>query len=114
MECNHHHFPFSRIIISNKNGETVFRSNQSEPKFKEDDQSLPFDKIVRPFLAYTPNGTVRSEKLFYVNYCTYEDFQWIETVINKNELNGSIVICRYGRIFRGNKVNIQLSDRSVM
>ena len=76
--------------------------------FDEDDRSLPLDKIVRPFLAYTPNGTAQSRKLFYVNYCTLEDFQFIETVIDKDELNGSVIVCRYGKIFRGNKVSIGL------
>jgi hypothetical protein len=73
--------------------------------FNEDDHSLPFNNIVRPFLAYTPNGTVQSQRLYYVNYCTLDDFRYIESIIDKNEFIGSIVICRYGKIFRGNKVN---------
>jgi hypothetical protein len=28
----------------------------------------------------------------------------METIMDRNELSGSIVICRYGKIFRGNKV----------
>lgn len=92
------------VSLVDGNNQSVFQSAGTEPIFDEDDQSLPFDKIVRPFLAYTPNGTVQSSKLFYVHYCTLEDFQFLETIIDKNELNGSIVICRYGRIFRGNKV----------
>ena len=75
--------------------------------FDEDDRSLPLDRIVRPFLAYTPNGTVQSRKLFYVNYCTLEDFHFIETVIDKEQLNGSVILCRYGKIFRGNKVSVE-------
>ena len=92
------------MLDSNSN--PIFRSNGSEMVFPEDDQSLRFDKIVRPFLAYTPNGTVQSRKLYYVNYCTMDDFRYLETVIDRNELVDSIVICRYGKIFRGNKVYI--------
>jgi N-acetylated-alpha-linked acidic dipeptidase len=47
---------------------------------------------------------VQSPRLYYVNYCTIEDFRYMETIMDRNELSGSIVICRYGKIFRGNKV----------
>jgi hypothetical protein len=76
--------------------------------FDEDDKSLPFNNIVRPFLAYTPNGTVQSQRLYYINYCTMDDFRFIESIIDIQELNGSIIICRYGKIFRGNKVYIEI------
>ena len=42
-----------------------------------------------------------------------EDFRFIETIIDKNELIGSIVICRYGKIFRGNKVKIKILRLSI-
>lgn len=87
------------------NSNPIFQSNGSEPIFNEDDSSLPFNNIVRPFLAYTPNGTVQSQKLYYMNYCTMDDFRFFESIIDRNELLGCIVICRYGKIFRGNKVN---------
>ncbi|CAF1492974.1 unnamed protein product [Adineta steineri] len=94
------------VSIFDPNNNLIFQSNGSESIFSEDDKSLPFHKIVRPFLAYTTNGTVRSQKLFYVNYCTMDDFRFLETVLNKDELNNSIIVCRYGKIFRGNKINI--------
>lgn len=99
-------FLFS-VSILDANSNSVFQSNGSEIIFAEDDQSLPFEKIVRPFLAYTPNGTAQSRKLYYVNYCRMEDFQFMESVIDRNELIDSIVICRYGKIFRGNKVCVE-------
>ncbi|CAF1243707.1 unnamed protein product [Rotaria sordida] len=92
------------ISIRDQNNNSIFQSNGNELMFNEDDKSLPFNNIVRPFLAYTPNGTVQSRKLFYINYCTTDDFQFIETIIDKNDLNGSIIICRFGKIFRGNKI----------
>ncbi|UJR30769.1 hypothetical protein I4U23_018289 [Adineta vaga] len=94
------------VSIMDSNNDIIFQSNGSEPVYDEDDKSLPFHNIVRPFLAYTPNGTVKSPRLYYINYCTLDDFKFIETVINKNDLDGSIVICRYGKIFRGNKIGI--------
>lgn len=101
-------FFFYSVSILDSTSNSIFQSNGSEPIFNEDDQSLPFNRIVRPFLAYTPNGTVQSRKLYYINYCTIEDFRFIESIIDKNELIGSIAICRYGKIFRGNKVNIKI------
>ncbi len=98
---------FYSVSIVDPNNNLIFQSNGSEPMFDEDDKSLPFNTIVQPFLAYTPNGTVQSQRLYYVNYCTMDDFRFIETIMDKNELTGSIVICKYGKIFRGNKVYIQ-------
>lgn len=41
-----------------------------------------------------------------MNYCRVEDFEYL--VKNRNEnLTDSIVICRYGKIFRGNKVRVE-------
>lgn len=45
------------------------------------------------------------EKLFYVNYCMEEDFEHFKKATGQS-VNGAIVICRYGKIFRGNKVEI--------
>ena len=78
------------VSIVDQDNHLIFHSNGSETIFTEDDQSLPFNNIVRPFLAYTPNGTVQSDRLYYINYCTMDDFRLIETVIDKNELNVSL------------------------
>ncbi|CAF2097700.1 unnamed protein product [Rotaria magnacalcarata] len=61
-------------------------------------------KTVKPFLAYTPNGTVSSTKLFYANYGQLEDLTHLASVVGNASLQGSIIIMRYGRIFRGDKV----------
>ncbi|CAF0849506.1 unnamed protein product [Adineta ricciae] len=94
------------VSVFDSDNNLLTQSTGSELVYDEDDRSLPFHNIVRPFLAYTPNGTMQSSRLYYINYCTSEDFQFIETQIDKNELQGSIVICRYGKIFRGNKISI--------
>lgn len=49
-------------------------------------------------------------RVYYVNYCRSEDF---EVILKSNvdvNLNGSIIICRYGEIYRGNKVRLLLSE----
>ncbi|CAF3456666.1 unnamed protein product [Rotaria socialis] len=61
-------------------------------------------QTVKPFLAYTPNGTVSSTKLFYANYGQIEDLTHLASVVGNASLQGSIIIMRYGRIFRGDKV----------
>lgn len=43
--------------------------------------------------------------LVYVNYGTVEDFMYVTTNLSFN-LTGTIVIARYGKIFRGDKVSI--------
>ena len=55
-----------------------------------------------PFLSYSPPGVVAAADLMYANYGTVEDFEELD----KRNLNctGKIVIMRYGKIFRGNKV----------
>lgn len=50
----------------------------------------------------TLNLTLQSE-LMYVNYGRVEDYQWL--VSNKSiNVTEKIVIARYGKIFRGDKV----------
>ncbi|CAF0877194.1 unnamed protein product [Brachionus calyciflorus] len=66
------------------------------------DEELNFTNITKPFLAYSPSGSVTSNKLFYVNHCDKQDFEF---VLSKNiTLNDSIVLCKYGWSFRANKV----------
>ncbi|XP_067940767.1 putative N-acetylated-alpha-linked acidic dipeptidase [Watersipora subatra] len=75
---------------------------------KEETELVPnadADKIVPPFNAYAKAGDVKRNKAFYVNYCRAEDFVYITGDHGLN-LTDSIVICRYGKIFRGNKVRL--------
>ena len=45
--------------------------------------------------------------MVYANYGRVEDFDELEKTYNVN-VSGKIVIARYGKIFRGNKVSTQL------
>ncbi|CAF1218661.1 unnamed protein product [Didymodactylos carnosus] len=91
------------VSVTNENGAIIFQTNGSETIYAEDG-NLPFNKIVKPFLAYSTNGTAESKKLYYVNYCTSEDFQMLDAIMDIADLVGSIIICRFGRIYRGNKL----------
>ncbi|XP_067942512.1 glutamate carboxypeptidase 2-like [Watersipora subatra] len=92
------------ISLKWDNGSTFFESQPAEAILRPEDIQ-PEDNIVPPFNAYSPPGDVTSQKLFYVNYGREEDFYWLKN--NKSiELNDSIVIARYGKIFRGVKVSM--------
>lgn len=52
------------------------------------------------FHGYSPSGEA-SGPLVYVNYGTFEDFEYLKS--KGVQLNGSIAIARYGSIFRGLK-----------
>ena len=58
--------------------------------------------VLPPFLSYSPPGVAPAADLLYANYGTVEDFEELD----KRNLScfGKIVIMRYGKIFRGNKV----------
>ena len=45
-------------------------------------------------------------ELIYVNYGRVEDYKYIEENMASVNISGKIVIARYGKIFRGDKVSI--------
>ena len=66
--------------------------------------------VVQPFLGYSPSGKASGE-LVYVNYGRVQDFEQLKDL--SVNVTGKIAIMRYGKIFRGNKVMLGLSLRSV-
>ncbi|CAF0873140.1 unnamed protein product [Didymodactylos carnosus] len=46
------------VSIFNGNGDIIYRTNGSELTYSQDEH-LPVKQIVKPFLAFTPNGTVQ-------------------------------------------------------
>ena len=58
--------------------------------------------VLPPFLGYSPPGIVEDADLMYANYGTVKDFQKLEQ--RNLSCTGKIIIMRYGKIFRGNKV----------
>ncbi|CAF3975191.1 unnamed protein product [Rotaria sp. Silwood2] len=89
----------NRVTLTIGNGIVIIQTNGTEKTY---DPTQP--KTVNPFLAYTPNGTVSSTKLFYANYGRLEDLQHLASVVGNTSLQGSIIIMRYGLIYRGNKI----------
>ncbi|KAM7131150.1 putative N-acetylated-alpha-linked acidic dipeptidase [Ciconia maguari] len=87
------------ISIIDEHGNEIFNTSLSEP-------SPPGYEAVRdvvpPYSAFSAQGMPEGE-LVYVNYGRTEDFFKLEREMGIN-CTGKIVIARYGKIFRGNKV----------
>ncbi|KAI4898999.1 hypothetical protein NFI96_024451, partial [Prochilodus magdalenae] len=87
------------ISIVDQHGDEVFNSSLSEPVPEGYEHVTD---IVPPYSAFSAQGQPQGD-LVYVNYGTTEDFFKLEREMGIN-CTGKIVIARYGKIFRGNKV----------
>ena len=67
------------------------------------DKELNFTDLAKPFLAFSMNGSVESSEIYYVNNCDLKDFLFIKNNASI-DLTDKIVLCKYGGLFRGNKV----------
>lgn len=56
--------------------------------------------ITQPWLGYSGNGSAVAPAV-YGNYCEQSDYDYLATQVN---ISGMIVLCRYGQIFRAQKV----------
>uniref|UniRef100_A0A3P8WVW2 Aminopeptidase NAALADL1 n=1 Tax=Cynoglossus semilaevis TaxID=244447 RepID=A0A3P8WVW2_CYNSE len=92
------------ISIVDRLGSEVFNTSLAEPvpQGYED-----VSDIVPPYSAYSAKGQPEGD-LVYVNYGRTEDFFQLQREMGIN-VTGKIVIVRYGRIFRGNKVKNAMS-----
>ena len=61
--------------------------------------------MIPPLLGFAKQGTAEG-KLLYVNYGRTEDFQVLKDNFTISNCSGYIVIMRFGKIFRGDKVTI--------
>ncbi|XP_062983240.1 putative N-acetylated-alpha-linked acidic dipeptidase isoform X1 [Elgaria multicarinata webbii] len=87
------------ISIVDENGDEIFNTSLFEPPPPGYED---VENIVPPFSAFSAQGTPEGD-LVYVNYGSIEDFHRLEREMGIN-CSGKIVIARYGKIFRGNKV----------
>eukprot|EP00064_Thunnus_orientalis_P018319 superscaffoldBa00004180_g18416 len=87
------------ISIVDALGHEVVNTSLAEP-VPEGYEDVP--NIVPPYSAFSPKGQPEGD-LVYVNYGRTEDFFQLEREMGIN-VTGKIVIVRYGKIFRGNKV----------
>ncbi|XP_046927069.1 N-acetylated-alpha-linked acidic dipeptidase 2 isoform X2 [Lynx rufus] len=87
------------ISIIDEHGIEIFNTSYLEPP---PDGYENVTNIVPPYNAFSAQGMPEGD-LIYVNYARTEDFFKLEREMNIN-CSGKIVIARYGKIFRGNKV----------
>uniref|UniRef100_A0A8V5FPR9 Glutamate carboxypeptidase 2 n=1 Tax=Melopsittacus undulatus TaxID=13146 RepID=A0A8V5FPR9_MELUD len=87
------------ISIIDEHGNEIFNTSLSEPPPPGYEA---VKDVVPPYSAFSAQGMPEGE-LVYVNYGRTEDFFKIEREMGIN-CTGKIVIARYGKIFRGNKV----------
>ncbi|XP_068786631.1 putative N-acetylated-alpha-linked acidic dipeptidase isoform X3 [Struthio camelus] len=87
------------ISIIDEHGNEIFNTSLSEPPPPGYEAVRD---VVPPYSAFSAQGMPEGE-LVYVNYGRTEDFFKLEREMGIN-CTGKIVIARYGRIFRGNKV----------
>lgn len=87
------------ISIVDHLGNEIFNTSLAEPvpQGYED-----ISNIVPPYSAFSAKGQPEGD-LVYVNYGRTEDFSQLQREMGIN-VTGKIVIVRYGKIFRGNKV----------
>lgn len=92
----------NKVQILDKSGTSpLFTSQPYEKNLLGEDSSL---KLVPPYNSFSPSG-VREGELVYVNYGTIKDFQHLYYNHSVN-FTSKIVIARYGKIFRGDKLKI--------
>ncbi|XP_061058716.1 glutamate carboxypeptidase 2 isoform X2 [Eubalaena glacialis] len=93
------------ISIIDEDGNEIFNTSLYEPPPPGYEN---VSDVVPPFSAFSPQGMPEGD-LVYVNYARTEDFFKLERDMKIN-CSGKILIARYGKIFRGNKVkNAQLA-----
>ncbi|XP_009081673.1 PREDICTED: N-acetylated-alpha-linked acidic dipeptidase 2-like, partial [Acanthisitta chloris] len=89
----------SYISVIDDQGNEVFNTSLFEPPPQGYENVTD---IVPPYNAFSAQGVPEAD-LVYVNYGRTEDFLKLEREMGIN-CTGKIVIARYGKIFRGNKV----------
>ncbi|XP_013863452.1 N-acetylated-alpha-linked acidic dipeptidase 2 isoform X1 [Austrofundulus limnaeus] len=87
------------ISVVDQRGEEIFNTSLAEP-IPPGYEDIP--DIVPPYSAFSAKGQPEGD-LVYVNYGRTEDFFQLEREMNVT-VTGKIVIVRYGKVFRGNKV----------
>jgi N-acetylated-alpha-linked acidic dipeptidase len=97
-------YPTAQSSIRIMDGTTEKHKAQIiEDKVPVDPQTDINDPMANAFNAYSPSGTVSSANYYYVNYGRKEDFETLKKQPNV-VLANAIVVIRYGKIFRGLKV----------
>ncbi|XP_067685762.1 N-acetylated-alpha-linked acidic dipeptidase 2-like [Haliotis asinina] len=90
----------NQVFILDKNDHVLAESPLVEKVLTSEENSTD---VVAPFLAYSKDGTVQGN-VVYVYYGRVEDYDKLDQL--GISVNGCIVIARYGKIYRGDKVMI--------
>ncbi|TRY76729.1 hypothetical protein TCAL_09217 [Tigriopus californicus] len=88
----------NKIYLLDGQNRVQFTSRHQEDELHDGDDHPEF---VHAFNAYSATGEVTGKPV-YVNYGRVKDFQDLETL--NVSVKGRICVMRYGKIFRGNKV----------
>ncbi|EGX48450.1 hypothetical protein AOL_s00080g79 [Orbilia oligospora ATCC 24927] len=83
-----------------KEDKVLFEASLEEDEVPGNEFSQSKDRLPT-FHGYSANGTVTAE-FVYGGYCDYDSFKQLDEL--KVPIQGNIVLCRYGLIFRGLKV----------
>ncbi|GFR57999.1 N-acetylated-alpha-linked acidic dipeptidase 2-like [Elysia marginata] len=84
------------VRILDGNGNVVYDGEADESDLSNN------PGVVRPFHGYSPAGLVEAQ-LVFAGYGRVEDFDWLRS--QKIDVTGHIVIVKYGKMFRGDKVS---------
>ncbi|XP_071801954.1 N-acetylated-alpha-linked acidic dipeptidase 2-like [Asterias amurensis] len=88
----------NKVSILN-DGVEIFKNQEEEAILRPEDDH---PNVVPPFNAYSYQGEPEGD-LVYANYARVEDFEFLEKNHADINLTDTIIIARYGKIFRGNK-----------
>ncbi|KAK7070639.1 N-acetylated-alpha-linked acidic dipeptidase 2 [Halocaridina rubra] len=83
-------------------GDELHTSSPFQPPVEEFPQEEE-DKLIS-YSAYSGNGVNQTTTVYYANYGSADDFKLLEE--KGFDIKGSILIIRYGKLFRGNKVRM--------
>ncbi|XP_052768673.1 N-acetylated-alpha-linked acidic dipeptidase 2-like [Mya arenaria] len=87
------------VELLDDQGNSMYKSNLTEPILTPEENKTG---VVPPFNAYSPPGDIQGV-IVYVNYGRVEDHEYLEQNTSVS-VKGKIVLARYGKIFRGDKV----------
>ncbi|KAG6546798.1 hypothetical protein Mapa_011744 [Marchantia paleacea] len=94
-------YPVNRsLVLSHPDG--LFMELDLDEAEVDEDPYTKNPKVIPPFHGYSPSGNVTGE-VVYANYGTLDDFDQLRKMGIK--INGSIILARSGKIFRGDVVN---------
>jgi N-acetylated-alpha-linked acidic dipeptidase len=95
-------------LIKDENDEVQFEADLYETPIAEDTTSGIDKTLVPPYNGYSASGLIEKAKIVYVNYGTYDEFDYLTEKLGM-DLTGKVILVRYGRVFRG--VKTMLAER---